>query len=408
MFRKILKKCKSEFGFTGQDLIVAMFILVLFLGIMTGVYVNLSNTSYEIKLTSRATEISTNVMEYFDGIYYDEIYAKTDIGIKDKNGNDVPVFLVDADEFKDENYISTGNDFQTQNVLMVESDGNRYSHTCPYCGNGIGDKRVYLYNDKYFILNLDCEMCDKKIYEYDLDILQDKINLENSDNRYTVTAEATENSSLNEKTIKVVVEYDWKGETYRIENSMVKEKENIKPANSPVLEPEINGTPVKFVYSDVSTGEGYFVKCEADDPEWYNYETGKMAILLSEAEFDTDGKLTKYKDIYVWIPSFYYDKYEEENGLIFYYKGTNKLIMKNSNGTYYLSDNNFDTLGDPKIYCFKDDTGKWVPIDEEMKFEDDVEDTSDLQDMFNDYFKDDYNGYNYKRTRDILNKLSEL
>ena len=68
-----LKKLKNEKGFAVQDLLIAMFVLVLFLGIITAVYVNFSNTSYEIKLASKATEIMTGILDEYERAYYDDI-----------------------------------------------------------------------------------------------------------------------------------------------------------------------------------------------------------------------------------------------------------------------------------------------------------------------------------------------
>ena len=81
-----LKKLKNEKGFAVQDLLIAMFVLVLFLGIITAVYVNFSNTSYEIKLASRATEIMTAILDKYERAYYDDV---EDIEIEEESDSKV-------------------------------------------------------------------------------------------------------------------------------------------------------------------------------------------------------------------------------------------------------------------------------------------------------------------------------
>ena len=132
MFRKILSSCKSEYGFTGQDLLIAMFILVLFLGLMTGVYVNLSNTSYEIKYSTDATEITTNVLEYFSDFYYDELTVM-----------EVGVDYLGSTDLEDGTIVEA--------TVFANSDDNKYKVCCSECGeaNVVGKYSYIVNNGSY-------------------------------------------------------------------------------------------------------------------------------------------------------------------------------------------------------------------------------------------------------------------
>ncbi|MBR3133011.1 MAG: hypothetical protein IKG42_02910 [Clostridia bacterium] len=271
MIKEIFGKVRSEYGFTGQDLIIAMFILVLFLGLMTGVYVNLSNTSYEIKLTADATEIGTNILEFYDSEYYDEINTSS----------------------------------------KTEVLASNYS--------GIS------WNDKY-----------------------------------DVYVSVTENQEKNKKEISVSVEFEFKDETHRIENSMIKEKEPIRPTNSPDMS-NISVTPIKFVYDDASELYGHFFKTQKTDNEWYNYENKKLAVAVSGGEFDNNGIMTGFDDIYVWIPAFYVATDTNSNNyLAFFYKDTDKIIKKNGDNSYELIDSN--TVSASRYSSFIGKNGVWVNV----------------------------------------------
>lgn len=306
MLKKAFKNFKNENGFTGQELLISMFILVLFLGIMTTVYVNLSNTSYEIKLAAKATEILTTKLETYEEMYYDQINTGTEDSI--------------------------------------------------------------------------------------------------IENKYTILTDVEANEE--EKTIKVSVSYDWKGDTHRIKNSMVKYKENIKPQNSPELKPEYNLTPVKYVYDNTESLEGHWEKTDATDTDWYNYENNRWAVAVEGATFKKDENgndmiiLSTCTNVYVWVPKYYYDTTTNEFAY-FGYKDTDMVIKVDEKNKYSL-----ESASTEKSYFDTDKTGEWIKVSFENKeltcLETDAD--KDKENIF-DIINDDKCKYNAKNT--IIPNTSE-
>ena len=87
--KKLQKKIKSNKGFTIQDIIVAMTVLVLFTGIIGGSIVAIYKVQAETKLSSSATLYAIQIIENIDKISYDDVKDgdlrtwRTDYGIPD-------------------------------------------------------------------------------------------------------------------------------------------------------------------------------------------------------------------------------------------------------------------------------------------------------------------------------------
>lgn len=85
--KKLRTKVKSNNGFTIQDIIIAMTILVLFTSIIGGTLVSIYKIQAETKLSSAATLYSIQIIENIDKISYDEVINgdlrtwRTDYGI---------------------------------------------------------------------------------------------------------------------------------------------------------------------------------------------------------------------------------------------------------------------------------------------------------------------------------------
>ena len=71
--KKILKKLKSNKGFTIQDVIVAMVILVLFAGTISASFLAIFKIQAETKLTANCTLYGIQILENIDKIGYDEV-----------------------------------------------------------------------------------------------------------------------------------------------------------------------------------------------------------------------------------------------------------------------------------------------------------------------------------------------
>lgn len=73
MIKKTKINFKSNKGFTMQDLVIAMWILILFVGVIGSVYV----ATYKIQADTQIDELATvhviEIIEYIDKISYDDV-----------------------------------------------------------------------------------------------------------------------------------------------------------------------------------------------------------------------------------------------------------------------------------------------------------------------------------------------
>lgn len=77
MNRKIKKIVKSEKGFTMQDLLIACFIITLFVGIITTMMSSTFKVNAKTKLTSQMTLYAVQILEDIDKISYEDVQKKT-------------------------------------------------------------------------------------------------------------------------------------------------------------------------------------------------------------------------------------------------------------------------------------------------------------------------------------------
>lgn len=71
--KKRWKKLKSNKGFTLQDVAIAIVILVLFTGLICGLYTSIYKIQAQTKLNSTATLYAIRILENIDKISYDEV-----------------------------------------------------------------------------------------------------------------------------------------------------------------------------------------------------------------------------------------------------------------------------------------------------------------------------------------------
>lgn len=72
MIKNILEKGKSEKGITGQDLVIAIFVLAMFLTFLLTVYGNIKSLSYEIRMNARAADAASKIAEKLKTLDYDD------------------------------------------------------------------------------------------------------------------------------------------------------------------------------------------------------------------------------------------------------------------------------------------------------------------------------------------------
>lgn len=98
----LIEKIKLNKGFTMQDVIVAMMVLILFSGIIAGSFVTIYKIQAETKLSSLATLYAIQILENIDKIAYDEVTTgdlktwKSDYGISDRMNLDLNVSTYDS------------------------------------------------------------------------------------------------------------------------------------------------------------------------------------------------------------------------------------------------------------------------------------------------------------------------
>lgn len=78
MIKFIEERIKKNNGFTGQDIIIATFIILLFLSLLSTLIINLSNTSSQVSKVKILTETLTKVADKIDSLAYDEISVTTE------------------------------------------------------------------------------------------------------------------------------------------------------------------------------------------------------------------------------------------------------------------------------------------------------------------------------------------
>ncbi len=96
MKNKLKNRISSNKGFTMQDLIIACFIIIAFVGIISSLMYTVYKTNIKAKLMSQMTVYSVKILENIDKISYEEVQTKT------------------AQEYKNEFSIPDGFDVQIQ------------------------------------------------------------------------------------------------------------------------------------------------------------------------------------------------------------------------------------------------------------------------------------------------------
>lgn len=71
--KKMIERLKSNKGFTMQDVAIAIVVLVLFTGIICGIYTSIYKIQAQTKLNAVATLYAIRILENIDKISYDEV-----------------------------------------------------------------------------------------------------------------------------------------------------------------------------------------------------------------------------------------------------------------------------------------------------------------------------------------------
>lgn len=86
IFKNISKKFRDEKGLTGADVVVSIAIIGVTIALITGIYINITNTSKENIRYSAATRIATQISENIQAMSYDEFIKIGNIDISSNAG----------------------------------------------------------------------------------------------------------------------------------------------------------------------------------------------------------------------------------------------------------------------------------------------------------------------------------
>ena len=101
--KKIVKNLKSNKGFTMQDVIIAIAILTLFAGTISGSYLAIYKIQAETQITAVATLYGIQILENIDRIAYEDVKNgmedtyKQAYGISDQMGLRIEVSQYDSE-----------------------------------------------------------------------------------------------------------------------------------------------------------------------------------------------------------------------------------------------------------------------------------------------------------------------
>ena len=102
--RKIVKKLRSNKGFTMQDVIIGIVILTVFAGTIAGSYLAIYKIQAETQMTAVSSLYGIQILENIDRISYDDVkngmedaYRKA-YGISDKVGLNIEVSQYDTED----------------------------------------------------------------------------------------------------------------------------------------------------------------------------------------------------------------------------------------------------------------------------------------------------------------------
>ena len=101
MISNMIKKLKSENGVTGQDLVIALFILAMSLTFLLTVYSNIRSLSYEMRMNARAHDVATKIAEQLDSLEYDDdFFYKTRSNINEEVAENFGITDLNPDIYK--------------------------------------------------------------------------------------------------------------------------------------------------------------------------------------------------------------------------------------------------------------------------------------------------------------------
>jgi hypothetical protein len=253
ILNKLFSKLKSQKGATGADIVVALSIIVLTIGVISIIYVNLSFGSRKINRTAGATRIATNIIENINSLAYDDVN-------------------------------STLSSFTEGTGKNVATDATKTTITINGKESG-GTEKIF----------------NTKIPKgYNLSLVVTNIN-DGTTPAYDLI-----------KKVEVTVSFDVRSKTESVSLSSSKERETSKEVNSPNLTDTVLTSTGEVLPIKYSTIMGTYVPTTESDSEWYNYSNKVWAMVYVDTEDNvksvkSEGKIDAVSlsdKVYYWIPRF--------------------------------------------------------------------------------------------------------
>lgn len=282
---KITKITKDEKGFTGQDILISIFIVTIFLSLMGGIFINLSKTSKEIRYTAYVTDTFTKVAERVDKLTFDEVSEVLEHG--ESSDNIGLLISTDGLNLDDPN-------LSFRYYILTSSDATKETQEITVVG-------------KYTVSGR----------ENTLEVKFKKVGL----------------LEMQEEPEPGGDEPTPGGNTYM---------ELQYPFNPPQA---LSGyKPIKHVWKASSSNlVGYWVSCEVDDPNWYSVEEGNFPMYTTGNATNNvtiNNKTYRYYSIgrntkfYMWIPRIC----DNNSNFTYAWETSNQAIEALSSGGYKIGE----------------------------------------------------------------------
>ena len=288
-----IKNLKKSNGFAASDALIAILIITLFTGIIASLLYNIYLSNASLKRMSKANGYIVDVFEYVDKIYYDEANQNNLISYFNKKY----YYKEDGTTPKEDIEAMAGTDEGTIDAPFK------------------------------VIINL-------KNYS--------EIEGDNSTQELDLVKEIT-----------MTVKYKLGNKDQELTIKRIKTRERLQTPNRPDIS-LLNLENNQNVYA-IKEVNNYYVVCNENDSNWYNYEDGDIAkVLITNKTLEIGYRLTD-EDllIYNWIPRYAEDI---QGNIQYLYSNTNKYVTE-QNGYERLVDLEEGYTVDEDY--FRDFTGAW-------------------------------------------------
>ena len=262
---------RKENGFATSDALIAVLVIVLFSGLIATLTYNIYLATTSTKRMSRANCYITDIFEYVDKSYYDDINAENIT-----------------------NYFNNKYYYQ-ENTTTPREDAEV----------SMGKPEEKLTTPFKILLKIENHYPENTTEDEKLDLV---------------------------KKITITVKYELGSREQEIKISRAKSRENLVTPNVPDLD-LIEKTDEERVYpiKIINFTENVWKVCTDDNTSWYNYNKGEFpTVLITTSTLNIDDEVD-VDDLKVWKWTPRYAINNVTNNIVYLYANTNKYIQKEDN-----------------------------------------------------------------------------